>query len=108
MTGFEKSHRANPLGAAGEYELSRLKCRENHSDSEMRDVGWLFIVGGIVLLLVGAGFLLAPRFPWLGNLPGDITVNRPGVSFRFPIVTSLLVSFVLTILLNLAWHLFRR
>jgi len=40
----------------------------------------------------------------LGRLPGDISVQRPGVSFFFPITTCILISVILTLLM---W-LFRR
>jgi hypothetical protein len=37
----------------------------------------------------------------LGPLPGDIVIRRGGFTFAFPIVSMLLVSVVLTVLLNL-------
>ena len=55
------------------------------------------------LLLVGLGVLLAlsPHLPWLGRLPGDIRIERPGGSFYFPITTCILVSIVLSLLAHL-------
>jgi Protein of unknown function (DUF2905) len=47
------------------------------------------------------GLLYLPRIPWLGRLPGDITVEREGFTFYFPLATSIVVSIVLTLLLNL-------
>jgi hypothetical protein len=67
----------------------------------MHDLGRTLLVLGVVIALVGAGMLLLPRMPWLGRLPGDIHVERDHVSFHFPIVTCLVVSAVLTVLLNL-------
>ena len=61
----------------------------------------MLLVFGGVLVLVGALLLLAPRIPWLGRLPGDFVFQRGPVTFYFPLVTSLVVSVVLTILLNL-------
>ena len=43
-------------------------------------------------------------FQWLGKLPGDVSIQKGGFSFYFPIVTCILVSLVLTIV---NW-LFRR
>ena len=40
----------------------------------------------------------------LGRLPGDLSWKRKGVEVHVPIVTSLLVSLVLTVLLNLLWR----
>jgi Protein of unknown function (DUF2905) len=67
----------------------------------MQDLGRLLLVFGGVLVLVGALLLLAPRIPWLGRLPGDFVFQRGPVTFYFPLVTSLVVSVVLTLLLNL-------
>lgn len=55
-------------------------------------------------LLLAAGLLWPFLSRYLGRLPGDIVVRRPGFTFAFPIVTCLLVSLLLTLLL---W-LFRR
>jgi hypothetical protein len=67
----------------------------------MQDFGRTLIVLGAVVVLVGVGLLLAGRIPWLGRLPGDIVVRREHGTFYFPIVTSIVVSLVLTLLLNL-------
>ncbi|MGH8802517.1 MAG: DUF2905 domain-containing protein [Casimicrobiaceae bacterium] len=53
---------------------------------------------GVVIVL--AGF----AWPWLariglGRLPGDINIQRDGWSFHFPLMTSVLVSLVLTLVL---------
>lgn len=53
----------------------------------------LIAVVGVVLLAVGRG--LIPR------LPGDIAIERGNFRFYFPLGTSILVSVVLTLLLNL-------
>jgi len=58
---------------------------------------WLIIAG---LLLIGIGLL----WPWLsklpfGRLPGDIAIKRDGLSFYFPLMTSLVISVLLSILI---------
>jgi hypothetical protein len=50
---------------------------------------------------VGVVLVFAGRVPWLGRLPGDIHIERGNWSFHFPIVTSLLLSLVLTIIFYL-------
>jgi len=60
---------------------------------------WL-IVAGVVLILLG----LAAQGGWLGwfgRLPGDIRIERPGFSFYLPITTMLVVSVVLSLVLQL-------
>lgn len=70
----------------------------------MRDLGRLLILLGVVAVVAGAALLLADRLPWLGRVPGDILVRRGRTTFYFPIVTCLVVSIVLTILVNLFWR----
>jgi hypothetical protein len=67
------------------------------------DVRRILIVAGVILLAAGLLWPLLTRLG-LGRLPGDIAVERGNVRFYFPIVTSLVVSVVLSLL----FWLFRR
>jgi hypothetical protein len=55
---------------------------------------------GLLLVVVGGVLLLGQRLG-LGRLPGDFTLKRPGFTIQAPLATSIIVSLVLTILLNL-------
>ena len=66
----------------------------------MPEIGKLLIILGGLILVIGLFLSLGLRIPYLGKLPGDISVDRGNVHFYFPIVTGLLLSVVLTILLN--------
>lgn len=66
----------------------------------MPDVGKLLIIVGGVILVVGLFLTLGFRVPYLGKLPGDISIDRGNVHFYFPIVTSLLLSVLLTLVLS--------
>jgi len=66
----------------------------------MPDVGKLLIIVGGFIVIVGLFLALGLRIPYLGRLPGDISVDRGNVHFYFPIVTCLLLSLVLTLLLS--------
>jgi hypothetical protein len=70
----------------------------------MSDLGRLLIVLGVILVIVGAVFLLAPKLPWLGRLPGDISFKRGNLSVYFPLGTCILISIILTLIM----YLFRR
>jgi hypothetical protein len=60
------------------------------------------VIGGIILILIGGGVYLAAKFGIpLGRLPGDIRVEGENGSFYFPIMSSILVSIILSILVNL-------
>ena len=68
---------------------------------------WLIIVGlGIAALGVVVWLFGKTGLP-LGRLPGDIHVQREGSSFHFPVVTCILVSVVLTVVVNLLLRFFR-
>jgi Protein of unknown function (DUF2905) len=66
----------------------------------MPEIGKLLIIVGGFIVVVGLFLALGLRIPYLGKLPGDISVDRGNVHFYFPIVTGLLLSLVLTVLLN--------
>jgi len=70
----------------------------------MPELGRLLIVVGVILVIVGAVFLLAPKLPWLGRLPGDLSYQRGNFSFYFPLGTCILISIILTLIV----YLFRR
>jgi hypothetical protein len=75
----------------------------------MDNLGRLLMLGGILLFLVGGGLYLATRFGLpLGHLPGDIRIEGRNGSFYFPLGSSILVSLILTILLNVILRLFRK
>jgi hypothetical protein len=64
-------------------------------------IGRLLIVGGIVLAVVGVVVLLAPNIPFLGRLPGDIRIENENVKVFIPLGTMLLISLILSVVLNL-------
>jgi hypothetical protein len=75
----------------------------------MENIGRTLIVGGFILILLGGGFYLAARLGLpLGRLRGDIHIEGKNGSYYFPIVTSILVSLVLTIVVNVLLRLFHK
>lgn len=69
---------------------------------EWKGMGYLLILTGFFLLLTGLFFLLLPRLPsFLFRLPGDFLWEKGNLKVFFPLTTMLLVSVVLTLLLNL-------
>jgi hypothetical protein len=63
----------------------------------MADFGKILIFLGIVLVVVGALFTLGGKLSWLGNLPGDIRIERNGFTFYFPLTTCLLISAIVSL-----------
>lgn len=65
----------------------------------------LWIGGGLFLL--GLLLVLLGKSPWAGRLPGDIVVRRDNFTLYAPLGTMLLVSLVLTVVLNVIIRLRR-
>lgn len=60
------------------------------------------ILAGVVLMIIGGAIYAAAKLNLpLGRLPGDIRIEGPNGSFYFPLVTCILLSIVLTVVLNL-------
>ena len=59
-------------------------------------MGRLLVLIGLVI--AGVGLLIMLGVPF-GRLPGDIVIRRGNATFYFPLVTSILVSIILTLLL---------
>ena len=68
---------------------------------KVEHVARYLIIFGIVLVALGGVLLLAGKLPWLGRLPGDFAFKGKRVTFYFPLTTSIILSIVLTVLLNL-------
>jgi hypothetical protein len=66
----------------------------------LEGIGKLLIGGAVVLLVLGGVFLLLGRLG-LDRLPGDLVFRRGNFAVYAPIGLMILVSIVLTILLNL-------
>ena len=71
------------------------------------DLGRWLIGLGALLLLVGIVFLVLERVPALGRLPGDIVIEREGLTVFIPLGTMLVASVVLTIVANLIARIWR-
>lgn len=70
---------------------------------ELSGLGRLLIAGGLILALIGLVLVVAPRVPGLnrlGRLPGDIVIERGSATIFVPLVSSILISILLTIILN--------
>lgn len=67
----------------------------------LNDTGRLLIFLGIIIIFVGALFSLLGKVPFLGKLPGDISIQKKNFTFYFPLVTCILLSLVLSLLLHL-------
>jgi len=70
------------------------------------DMGRAFVAIGIALVILGLLLTLGEKLPIrLGRLPGDIIIRGKNTTFYFPLVTSLLVSALLSLVM---WLIGRR
>jgi hypothetical protein len=67
---------------------------------------WLILIGG-GLLVMGFLIVMLSKLPWAGRLPGDVTIQRDNVTVYTPFGTMILLSVVLTLILNLIVRLRR-
>jgi hypothetical protein len=70
----------------------------------MAGIGKTLIYLGLLLVIVGVVFSLVGKLPWLGHLPGDITIQRERFTFYFPLATCILISLIISLVL----YFFRR
>jgi len=75
----------------------------------MENIGRFLMIGGIILFVIGGLVFLVSKFgiPF-GRLPGDIRIDRDGFSFYLPLASSILVSVVLTILINVILRIWKK
>ncbi|MEW9667238.1 DUF2905 domain-containing protein [Ammoniphilus sp. 3BR4] len=69
----------------------------------MNPIAKMLVIAGLVLIIAGLIWQVGGRFLQLGRLPGDIVVEKENFRFYFPLMTSIIVSVVLSLL----FYLFR-
>jgi hypothetical protein len=74
----------------------------------LEGIGRLLLLGGVILAVLGGVLMLAPNLPFIGRLPGDIRIETDNVRVYLPFGTMLVVSLILTIVLNLVGGVGRR
>ena len=64
-------------------------------------IGRYLILFGVAIIVIGVLLTLIGRFPGLkiGRLPGDIYIERDRWRFYFPLMTSILLSIILSVIL---------
>ncbi|MEX0769665.1 MAG: DUF2905 domain-containing protein [Balneolaceae bacterium] len=68
---------------------------------------WLILLGGMLLLTGILLYFWGDKLGWIGNLPGDIRVERENFRFYFPVTTMILASIFFSLLLTLVFKIFR-
>jgi hypothetical protein len=67
-----------------------------------QQTGKYIIAAGIVVVVLGIlVYFFHNKLTWFGRLPGDIRIEKENFRFYFPIVSMLLISLLLTIIINI-------
>ena len=69
------------------------------------NLGKALVLLGLVLIVLGLIFILGAKIPWLGKLPGDITIQKKNFSFYFPLTSCIILSIILSVVF---WFFIRR
>jgi hypothetical protein len=72
---------------------------------DFNHIAKLLIFAGVFIAVAGLILLFLGKIANIGRLPGDIFIKKGNFTFYFPLATSILLSIILTIVVNL---LFRR
>ena len=69
--------------------------------SPFGSLGKILIIIGAIIAGIGLLLILGNKIPWIGRLPGDIIIKRERFTFYFPLMTSIIISLILTLLFAL-------
>ncbi|MGX7688728.1 hypothetical protein BWI92_26125 [Flectobacillus sp. BAB-3569] len=58
-------------------------------------IGGMLVLGGAVIYLLEDKI----RWDWLGNLPGDIRIEKGNFKLYFPLMTSIILTLVVNVLI---------
>jgi hypothetical protein len=63
----------------------------------MNPTAKILVITGLILIIAGVIWQLFGKYLHLGRLPGDIVIEKENVRFYFPIMTSIIVSIILSV-----------
>lgn len=67
----------------------------------MIDIGKFLLFIAAILGILGLLLIFFEKIPYIGRLPGDIIIQRKNFTFYFPLATSIIISLIISILINL-------
>jgi hypothetical protein len=85
--------------------------RSEERKMDLQTIGQLLLIGGIVVAVLGGALMLLGQVPFLksfGSLPGDIRIEGSGFSCFIPIASMILISILLTVIVNIIIRLINR
>jgi len=67
----------------------------------VQETGKILVIFGVIIVLLGLLVQFSDKIPLFGKLPGDILIKRGNFTFFAPIATSIIISLIITAVLNL-------
>lgn len=67
----------------------------------MHGIGKVLVIAGALMFLLGIILMFSDKIPFLGRLPGDITIKKENFTLYIPVVTSIILSIVLSLIFYL-------
>jgi Protein of unknown function (DUF2905) len=74
----------------------------------MEGLGKILLIVGAVIIVIALLMIFGQHIPFFGKLPGDIFIKKDNWSFYFPIVSFLIISIILTIIINIILYFLNR
>jgi hypothetical protein len=68
---------------------------------------WIIIIGGVIVLTGIIIYCFHDKLHWIGRLPGDIRIERDNFRFYFPLATMIILSLLVTLLVNIIKRFFQ-
>lgn len=66
----------------------------------------IIVLGGIIMLVGIVWYYFGEKLTFIGNLPGDIRVEKENFKFYFPITTMLIISVLINVLIRIYKYIF--
>lgn len=60
--------------------------------------GKIIFIAGVIIAVIGLIIMFFNKIPFIGKMPGDIVIKKENFTFYFPIVTSILLSIILSLI----------
>ena len=70
----------------------------------MQTMGKVVVLAGGFVVLIGIVMMFSDKIPFLGKLPGDISIRRDNFQLYFPITTSIVLSILVSVILWIFSH----
>jgi len=71
---------------------------ESPLQATMQAIAKTLIIFGVILIGIGVLLNFTNKIPFIGKLPGDIYIQKKNFTFYFPIMTSILISIILSLI----------